>query len=543
MRETPGTFGNDGGEDPGAPGTARDVDPVPAAFRDDRLREELEQERVRLVHRPTLRIRTRITLSFLFVFAFCVVVTLWSMYTLSRIQEKNHFLEVADSYVSEIQQARRFEKNFLLYGTNLEDAQEHLERAVRLLDDNQAVVRKILGVQKVDTLSRHVANYERLLQRLGETSGPEARESIEAELRLHGSEMIAFAMDFAREERAAVERAFLWARRVPFAFLGVLLLTILTISVFLTRQFLGTLSRFMEYTRRIGEGDFSPIKPVRKYSDEFSQLALAFNQMICELDRRQRILVESHKVRAIGTLVAGVAHELNNPLNNIMLTASVLQEDHRELDDAAIDEMIGDVLGETERSRRIVRNLLDFARESEIRVTPLHLDEIVGNAVRLVGNQIKMAKIRLETEIDPDLPTIHGDSQVLCQVFVNLILNAVDVLPEGGRIRVRAHRSEEEGFIAVDVEDDGPGIPEHLLDRIFEPFFTTKTKGRGTGLGLSVSRGIVGKLGGTIRVRSRVGEGAVFTVLLPTTNVPFAGGEDGGAGGDQGEDDPAGRPR
>jgi two-component system NtrC family sensor kinase len=345
---------------------------------------------------------------------------------------------------------------------------------------------------------------------------------METELRLHGSQMITFAMDFAKEERASTERIFLLVRRVPFAFLAVLLFMILIITMFLTRQFLGTLSRFMEYTKRVGEGDFSPIRPVRRYSDEFSQLALAFNQMIYELDRRQRILVESHKVRAIGTLVAGVAHELNNPLNNIMLTASMLLEDYKDMDQEPMREMLEDVLGETERSQTIVHNLLDFAREHEIKVTPLHLKEIMQNAVRLVGNQIKMAKIRLEVDIERDLPTIHGDSQMLCQVFVNLILNAVDVLPEKGAISVRAYKSRDKGFVAVDIADDGPGIPDHILPRIFEPFFTTKIKGKGTGLGLSVSRGIMRKLGGTIRVQSAVGQGTVFTVLLPETPIPYA---------------------
>jgi two-component system NtrC family sensor kinase len=512
----------DGGQDAAdAQDSGSTLDGTFLPDQDEVLKSELEMEKERLTHRPTLRIRTRITLSFLFVFAFCVVITLWIMYTLSRIQEKTRFLELADSYMSEIQQARRFEKNFLLYGTNLEDAQEHLHNAQDLLNVNRDMVRKVLGPRSLSTLSQHVSDYDRLLTKLGETPEGPRRAAMEAELRLHGSEMISFAMDFSGQERKAVDHTFMLARRVPFIFLGVLLLTMLIIARFLTRQFLGTLTRFMEYTRRIGEGNFSPITPVRKYSDEFSQLALAFNQMIYELDHRQRILVESHKVRAIGTLVAGVAHELNNPLNNIMLTAALLLEDRKNLSEEELREMIEDVIGETERSQRIVRNLLDFARESEIKVKPLHLGETVENAVRLVGNQVKMHKIRLEVEIGKDLPTIHGDSQMLCQVFVNLILNAVDVLPERGRIQVRAFQSDEKGYLAVEIADDGPGIPEHILPRIFEPFFTTKTKGKGTGLGLSVSRGIIGQLGGYIRVRSKVGEGTVFTVLLPTTNIPF----------------------
>ncbi len=512
--------------DPSVPEEHPSPGPAPSDFfgvsQEGELARKIEFEKKRLTERPTFRIRTRLTLSFLAVFSLCVGITFWIIYTLSQLENKIHFLEVADSYVSEIQQARRFEKNFLLYGTNLDDALEHLATAKAKLELNRATAEHVLGKNKLDLLSRHVEDYERLLRKLGETADRRDRADIESELRAHGSQMVAFALDFAQKERQAIDRTFVLARRVPFVFLVVLLATMLVITMFLTRQLLTTLARFMTYARRIGEGDFSPITPARPFRDEFSQLALAFNQMIYELERRHRILIESHKIRAIGTLVAGVAHELNNPLNNILLTTALLAEDFKELGEDEIQEMLKDIIGETERSQRIVRNLLDFARESEARIRPLQLPAIIENAVKLVANQVRLAKIRLTVDIDEDLPPIHGDDQMLSQVFVNLILNAVDVLPEKGEIRIHAHRGEVDNFVAVDFADNGPGIPPHLLNRIFEPFFTTKTKGKGTGLGLSVSHGIVRKLGGYIRVSSKVGEGTVFRVLLPATNIPFS---------------------
>ena len=141
-------------------------------------------------------------------------------------------------------------------------------------------------------------------------------------------------------------------------------------------------------------------------------------------------------------------------------------------------------------------------------------------SVRLVGNQVRLSRIKLETAFEEGLPRVHGDEQMLKQVFVNLILNAVDVLPPGGKIRISTRKGREEGFLSVEVRDDGPGIPEHLRSRIFEPFFTTKGPGKGTGLGLSVSQGIVHKLGGYIRVESREGEGTAFIVSLPVTEFP-----------------------
>jgi signal transduction histidine kinase len=480
---------------------------------------ETVKEDLALQRRPVFTIRAQLVVSFTLVFALCAAVTIWSIYTLSRLQQKLHFLQVTDSYMTEIQQARRFEKNYLLYGTNLEDALEHLKRAEDILGGNREMMERVLGARNARIMSSHFQQYRNLLGSLDELPAHGKSAGIETELRRHGSKMISFAMELAQRERDSVDRTFVLSRRMPFVFLAMVLVLMLAIATFLSHQLLGTLSRFMEYTERIGRGDFSPITPARPYRDEFSRLAVAFNQMTHELERRHRILVESHKMRAVGNLVAGVAHELNNPLNNIFLTASALQEDADDLSGEERAEMVDDLMKEAERSQKIVRNLLDFARENEMRIEPLDLEDILRGSIRLVSNQVRISKVALDVRIPPDLPPVHGDGQMLSQVFVNLILNAVDVLPEGGRIWIEVHPNPGMESIAVDIRDDGPGIPDRVLDRIFDPFFTTKA--RGTGLGLSVSQGIAKKLGGYIEVRSRSGEGTTFTVFLPKTDVPF----------------------
>jgi signal transduction histidine kinase len=487
---------------------------------DDPLRLQLERERSELDRHPAIRIRTRIILSFLLVFALSAVITIWIIHTLSQIHAKIRFLEVADSYVSEIQQARRFEKNSLLYQTGIEDALDHVRNAQRLLDRNRDMVRTVIGAPNLDRLTRHAAEYQLSLNRMNTAEEAAERAGAEARLRLHGSQLIDLAMDFAARERKSVDRAFRMARPVPVAFLIVLLLTLSVVMFFLTRQFLGGLARFMEYTKRVGEGNFSPITDVRKYGDEFSQLALAFNHMIYELERRHRVLAESDKVRAIGSLVAGAAHELNNPLNNIVLTVSLLLEEFEDLDDTQKREMLADVVAQTGRSQRIVSDLLDFARKSETSIRRLDLERLVLDSARLVANRFRLAAVKLETEFEDDLPHVHGDEQLLKQVFVNLILNALDALPSGGRIRIVVRRDREEGYVAVEVRDNGPGIPPQARQRVFDPFFTTKTAGKGTGLGLSVSLGIVRKLGGFLRLESEEGEGTVFIVSLPVTASP-----------------------
>jgi two-component system NtrC family sensor kinase len=482
-----------------------------------------------LRERPYFSIRTRLVLAFSIFFLLPLVITLWTMHVLASVHEKILFLELADDYKVEIQQARRFEKNFLLYGTNLEDAREHAQAAQHLSAENAEQFRKVVGEDSLRTMEGHLSAYLRLLDEAGQGE----RGVWEAELREHGAAMFKLAQDFVSRERKQVHTMLALTRRVPFYFLGVLFVVMVVVLTFLARHIMKSLNRFMGYTRRIGSGDFSPITPTRGYRDEFTDLALNINRMVRELDRHHGILLESHKLRAMGTLVAGVAHELNNPMNNILLTASLLQEDCESLKAGERDEMLQDLVDQADRTKRIVANLLNFARQSETKVEGLDMREIVEEITRLVGNQIRIKKVRLIVDVPEELPTVHGDRQLLGQVFTNLILNALDVLPEKGEIRISFDTEHREGFLAVNVTDNGPGIPDHIMSRIFDPFFTTKPKGKGTGLGLSVSKGIVRKLGGYLLVESELGVGSTFTVLLPITTIPSdisarAGGSDGG---------------
>ncbi len=310
------------------------------------------------------------------------------------------------------------------------------------------------------------------------------------------------------------------SQRVPVAFLGILILLMVYLAGFISKRVLSPLNRMMEVTQRIAQGDFTPMVWRRKQRDEFSALALAMNHMMHQVAYRQELLVSAHKLKAIGTLTAGVAHELNNPINNIILTASVLQEDFRELSEEKCLELVNDLVGQSERAQKIVRNLLDFARESEVELEPHKVQVIVEETLRLASNQIKLAKVKVEGDVQEHLPAIYGDRQQLEQVFLNLVLNALDAMPGGGVLRIKLSQSEDREFVAVRFEDNGIGIPKQYLTDIFDPFFTSKKAAKGTGLGLSVSLGIVQRHGGDIRVESEVGKGAVFTVLLPVAKVP-----------------------
>jgi signal transduction histidine kinase len=276
----------------------------------------------------------------------------------------------------------------------------------------------------------------------------------------------------------------------------------------------------MEVTRRVADGDFTMVMPHRRYRDELSDLALAMNHMMYQLLIRQDLLVKAHKLKAVGTLTAGVAHELNNPINNIMLTAALLEEDYADYTDDERLDLARDLVRESERAQRIVRNLLDFARDSDIDIDALDIREIVEDTLRLASNQIKLAKVKVKGEITENLPPLYGDRQQIQQVFLNIVLNALDAMPGGGTLSISLDVTDDRECVVVAFKDTGTGIPDEQLERVFDPFFSSKGKGKGTGLGLSVSRNIIRQHGGDIRVRSALGEGSTFTVVLPVTKVP-----------------------
>ncbi|MEJ2720945.1 MAG: hypothetical protein P8181_07360, partial [bacterium] len=177
-----------------------------------------------LERRPSLSIRARIILSFLLFFMMCVLLNVWSIWVLSNLENKIEFLEIAASYTNEIQQARRFEKNYLLYGTDLDEALQHLQAAETILNKNNRAIEKIVAAKSFNTMVQDVAGYHRLLEQLGTANGEAEMKAIEPTLREHGSKMVSFAQEFERKEKASVNRMLRRAKQVPFIFLVVLML-------------------------------------------------------------------------------------------------------------------------------------------------------------------------------------------------------------------------------------------------------------------------------------------------------------------------------
>jgi two-component system NtrC family sensor kinase len=479
-----------------------------------------------LLERPRFSVKARLTLMFFVFFIVSAAVSVAAMFMLSMINDRVRFVSLADKFANEIQSVRRSEKNYFLYGSDLTEVRQHLDSAYVILDQAALELGHVVGRAEINSLRDYLTKYQGVVDTFLVTGEDAAfKESTEFQqksqsLRGYGSKLLELSLDISRKERLLISNTIDKAKRVQIALLVVLLAFSVFIGSYISRHIISRLGRLMEATQRFASGDFLPITPRRKYKDEFSHLAIALNHMMFELDRRQNILVETHKLRAIGNLTAGIAHELNNPLNNIILTSEMMKEDYQEWSEEEIRDMINDLVTQGQRAQQVVKNLLDFARESETTMEYLYLDKLIDETIRLSRNQIKISKIDIREEIAANLPPIYGDRKLLIQVFLNLLLNAIDAMPKGGTVTARVEEEKKTGFLSIHITDTGVGIPSHILGSIFTPFFTTKPTGKGTGLGLAVSKGIIEKHGGSIEVESKVGEGTTFTVHLPIVPIP-----------------------
>ena len=244
---------------------------------------------------------------------------------------------------------------------------------------------------------------------------------------------------------------------------------------------------------------------------ENSRLYDDVKQQMAELKQTQAQLVQSTKLAAIGELAANIAHEINNPLTTVLGFASFLAERLPEGD--TMREELGLIQEEASRARDIVRDLLQFSRQRDFMPEPADLNTVLDQVLAMLRRQGAFSAIAVDEAYASDLPPVEVDVPRIKQVFLNIVTNAVYVMPNGGSLTIRTERDDRTARVSF--EDTGPGIPPEHRDRIFDPFFTTKPEVSGTGLGLSVSLGIVQSHGGTIEVESEVGKGSTFTVVLP----------------------------
>jgi two-component system NtrC family sensor kinase len=256
-------------------------------------------------------------------------------------------------------------------------------------------------------------------------------------------------------------------------------------------------------------------------------------RMIRRRDQKNRELndqlVQASKLASMGEISAKVAHELNSPLGGILIYANLLLEDTPAEDPKQKD--LKEIIEQTLRCKEIVKDLLEFSRKSNYQRIPCSINQSIQETVELLSKQslvqsplfsgpIVQSGIQVILDLDPELPLISADFNRLNQIMVNLIINAVDAMEGKGTLTLHTYQDKPGRNVVLEVSDTGQGIPAENRERIFEPFFTTKEVGKGTGLGLSTVYGIVKEHGGTIEVRSTVGEGTTFIIKFPSGDIP-----------------------
>ncbi len=312
-----------------------------------------------------------------------------------------------------------------------------------------------------------------------------------------------------------------------------------TVLLFLGITSLGMVMAFF-ISFRLGQGIIRRIRILKQATDAISSgnldyqlppgrssgfdvLDEAFNNMARSLkDRDDRLqkafqrITSTERLASLGQMAAGVAHEINNPLGGILLYSNLVLEEMTQGNSSRNN--MEKIIYQTERCKKIVQNLLDFARTPSGDMESLSINEVILTSLNLVKDQSIFHGIEVKTELAPNLPYVMGDLSRLEEVFLNLFINAIDAMEGKGTIKVSS-RISSTGMVKIYITDTGKGIDKAYLPHIFEPFFTTKEPGQGTGLGLSITYGIIQKHGGILDVESEPGKGTTFAITLPPLNT------------------------
>ncbi|HEW80977.1 MAG TPA: sensor histidine kinase, partial [Nitrospirae bacterium] len=289
-------------------------------------------------------------------------------------------------------------------------------------------------------------------------------------------------------------------------------------SFIFSRMVTGPLNKFVEFTKVLGKGKFGERVDV-PYGDEIGYLARNFNRLSMQLKTAQEKMEEAYtythllqaeKLSSIGQISAGLAHELKNPMTTLKMLFQAYQEQpDMTKEDAEV------ISSEIERIDNILTNFMGFVKQKGFKMADVDLNDLLDRVLSLATYDIEHSGITVHKDMIEDLPTVKADRSLLDHVFLNLIMNSIQAMPEGGDIRVSG--KSEDDFVEIMIWDKGGGIPSDIRSKIFDPFFTTKDQG--TGLGLSIAYNIVKSHGGKLFFNSTEGKGTVFTVKLPKGDV------------------------
>lgn len=468
-------------------------------------------------------IRKKIGISFsFFILASSLV---WSLNYFNHYQltRKLQLIDQKIALLNTVLEARRYEKNFFLY-FGRSDLQQAVSYAFKAEERQKKIIReheKDIAFGKLKIQLSDFQKYRNALSALANQYDQQGLQithtlSAQKDIREIGKKITDSIEEIVTHERGNVRKLI---RKTNFflyiALLAIFLLTAGT-ALFIVLNVNRPLKRIENAIQKIARGDYTRI-PSISTGDIFESLVNSLNSMITVLNRRSDQLVHSQKLASLGTLTSGVAHELNNPLNNISTSVQILLEELDNGDPDYCRKLLQETENQTDRARDIIKGLLEFSRERNFVPQQIKFKALLDNTLKLVKAEIP-TNIGINIDIQEDLTVIVGPYRIQ-RVLMNLILNAVQAMSSGGTLTVVAKQVDEKNFL-FQVGDTGAGIDKEDIGKIFDPFYTTKEVGKGTGLGLSVSHGIIEQHGGKIEVESEIGKGTIFTVFLPLQQPP-----------------------
>ncbi|MEW6569935.1 MAG: ATP-binding protein [Nitrospirota bacterium] len=499
-------------------------------------------------------IRQKIMLGY---YAGVVVLILISVFTLTELwymEKKVQFGGVISDFFDTTLEIRRFEKNFFLYQQN-DDYQENMSyvsKALGILDQNIDEYKRLSIASQMDSIRERLKKYKLLMTQFAVDSKNNSDKRLdleEEEIRILGKEIVTIAEDVSKTERKRLQALLIKTQRTLVFLIVFLSFAGIVIGQLLSRMVVKPLQSLEEQMKLIEKGKLRTVL-INSKDREIVSLTDAFNKMLNELEFRQKHLIQREKLASLGTLLSGVAHELNNPLSNISSSCEILTEELEDTDVEFKKELLSQIVTQTDRARDIVRSLLEFSRHREFKKEILPLKKLFEETNLFLKGDIP-AGIEITMDIPDDI-YIFADKQRIQQAFLNLLKNAMESIADEGKVSVMAQKhfvkekeaEKEKGCdyakyrdictgecpvgrdtIDIEIKDTGAGIPPDILPKIFDPFFTTKDVEKdsesrldikkGSGLGLYVVEEIIEENDGCIGVYSEVGKGTSFLIRLP----------------------------
>jgi two-component system NtrC family sensor kinase len=443
------------------------------------------------------------------------VICVFAYLSFSTVLSKLRTIEIIDDFNISLLEMRKAEKNYFLYNDRqalqevVEKGRERYEAALSA----RIYIVQSMGQPGYEDLLKNLKVYVDTAQGLlsARPAAPEAQNR----LRAVGHQITQFSESLLVQERKDVNRIINSSILRLIGSLAIIFLSQLIFWQYFSRDIMSELAKMQALITAVSQGRFHEVAvQTTEAGDEISLAVKAIHDMAQKLEKREVELLQAKKLASLGVLISGVAHELGNPLNNIAMLGQTYLSLYDMLGDDDKKNYVSDVLNQAERIRKIIQNLLDFSRQKKPELEPANLGEIVAKSLELVSNQLKISNVKVHLDIPAPLPPVNVDWSQIEQVLVNLYINAIQAMPEGGDLFVDLSHDPADNTVILKVRDTGTGIKREILANIFDPFFTTKGT-KGTGLGLSVTYGIIKEHHGEISVESPEGQGTTFFITLP----------------------------